>query len=815
MNNTLYAVDGELYWNGTELGLTPSNNIWSGGSMSESMVQRGIEGEWYRINMSSSGQYQSALNVSDNYLYTSSDYGVTWVQNASSSGLAIVGMSSSGEYQTARSYSDNYTYTSSDYGATWTQVASTSYLVPFSLSSSGQHQTAYGHVDGYIYISSDYGATWEQTEAQGGWRDSIMSSSGQYQTASNLSSNELLYTSSDYGATWTQVASTSEIIPGEMSDSGQYQTAYNEYNGYIYISSNYGETWKVVGIKEDWNGVAMSSSGQYQTAFISSSERHLYTSSDYGETWKAVGALGDWTSAVMSSSGKYQVANNENDGHFYASSDYGETWTQIGIEGDWKQIAISSDGNFVTGVQYGGYIYTFSQNAYTMNTIGIGTTATENGLTVGGGIGIVNGIPATTTNALYAIDGDLYWNGGLLNIEISPIDTFLLSEEGGIYIGNTRVSENQWGLKRIGKHWIKNESLNGMVAGVSVSSNAKYQNVIFELNQESGAEILSSSDYGTTWTHTATTSDLFSIINMSANGKYRMIGQEAGTYGQVRISSDYGETWTSVGTSSIWIDSAMSADGKYQIVAGVKIQMSSDYGATWEIVENDNPEWYGVTMSADGTYISVSGAGTLNSSDRGETWNYVSGAILGVEMSDDGKYRIGNKYNDFVQISSDYGANWESTDVVVNGNTPLFTAISPDGRIQLTSPTSTALYISKDYGTTWEENIFNGDIARIDMSSDGKFIFVGTENGLYVSIADSYIYGNIGIGTSTPNSALTVVGTSTFNGNILLATGNQNTYPMRMLVLSTQNHLATEIYTLLQHSKAQALESLWRAKYFH
>jgi hypothetical protein len=107
--------------------------------------------------MSASGQYQLAcIGGSSGYIYTSSNYGVTWTQNinAPSAFWLSISISSSGQYQVACNTSGTYIYIymSMDYGYTWKYTfnnnfgGATNYST-IAISSSGQYITYVGSYD--------------------------------------------------------------------------------------------------------------------------------------------------------------------------------------------------------------------------------------------------------------------------------------------------------------------------------------------------------------------------------------------------------------------------------------------------------------------------------------------------------------------------------------------------------------------------------------------------------------------------------------------------------------------------------------------
>jgi hypothetical protein len=303
-------------------------------SLTNSTITKSPLVNWTSISVSSNGHYQSAV-VNGGGIYTSSDYGSTWIANNSAPA-----------------------------NANWYSI---------SLSSTGKYQSAviYG---GYIYISSNYGATWDPTAQGASWNSISISSTGQTQVAS-INGGQIYY-SGDYGATWNWVVitHTGQWYDVSISSTGQYQTAV-EYGGSIYTSINTGQSWNEASNTRsyNWNSVSISSdTGKYQSAVQNPGT--IYTSSDYGSTWNPVtstsGApVSSWVSISISSTGKYQLAGTNN-GTIYTSSNYGATWnpiTNIISEnmpiplGNWNGISLSSTGQYQTACLASGNIY-FSSN---------------------------------------------------------------------------------------------------------------------------------------------------------------------------------------------------------------------------------------------------------------------------------------------------------------------------------------------------------------------------------------------------------------------------------------------------------------------
>lgn len=302
-----------------------------------------------------------------------SNFGQNWtiLYPVNKNWLAI-SMSSSGEYQTAIEEGGRI-YVSNDYGVTWTVEynigVSSSNCV--SISQTGQYQTASNGTN--IYISIDFGQSWSMVFNMG--KSNIflcISLTGQYQTI--VSCGDTVYTSNNYGITWNALSDTNldiynsiETFPTAglaISYNGQYQTIVSEN---IYLSSDYGRTWRDVSTPNDlddrnWEGIAMSSNGRYQTAIESGGE--IYISADFGNTWRFINSPivtdKQWQAVEMTSTGEYQVVI-EKLGTVYMSVDYGASWRQSDsplVNGrNWQAIALSANGLYISAAEYGGYIH--------------------------------------------------------------------------------------------------------------------------------------------------------------------------------------------------------------------------------------------------------------------------------------------------------------------------------------------------------------------------------------------------------------------------------------------------------------------------
>jgi len=144
------------------------------------------------VSMSFSGEYQTIASES---IYVSKNYGKTWInvfegQDFFERNWDGISMSSTGEYQSAID-NGGFIYTSNDYGKTWISNNNLNTLnktwQSISISANGNLQTALDN-NGGIFVSNDGGNTWNNTTSGLGlqnnkWQAVAVSANGQYQTA--------------------------------------------------------------------------------------------------------------------------------------------------------------------------------------------------------------------------------------------------------------------------------------------------------------------------------------------------------------------------------------------------------------------------------------------------------------------------------------------------------------------------------------------------------------------------------------------------------------------------------------------------------
>lgn len=249
------------------------------------------EGEWVDICASSCGKYRTAVGYRDS-IYTSNDYGITWIkrslQNLNWFGIS---MSHDGQVQMA---------------------------------------TVNGGEGSYVYVSTDFGVNWIPSSEEKEWGRICLSREGKL--AAVIESYEgKIYLSTDLGTTWSAVDSPSGIYTDiSVSRTGKIQCATIQGLGII-VSKNYGKTWSLYEVSDVLRSISVSASGKYMTAIAGDglTPGNIYTSSDFGATWNTKLLPKLWSCVNVSNDGKYQIVTTEDStcSEIYVSINFGETWT--------------------------------------------------------------------------------------------------------------------------------------------------------------------------------------------------------------------------------------------------------------------------------------------------------------------------------------------------------------------------------------------------------------------------------------------------------------------------------------------------------
>jgi photosystem II stability/assembly factor-like uncharacterized protein len=250
------------------------------------------------ITISSTGQYMVCPNELGD-LYTSSDYGATWVdQTSMNAGYFEASVSSTGQYMIV-SDSNNNLYLSSNYGGTWSSISSpTNSGISSIVMTADASYFALVNSANVVYTSTDKGANWNAVPISGAssLQSLAISADGQHMYAADaFTQGSQIYVSSDHGATWApkQASSVNSWARVYGSSTGQYVVATNARDG-IYLSTDYGATWNFVSIPlvSSVYTAIISTDGQTILAADQDTNGYIYESYDGGQTWARDTTLG-------------------------------------------------------------------------------------------------------------------------------------------------------------------------------------------------------------------------------------------------------------------------------------------------------------------------------------------------------------------------------------------------------------------------------------------------------------------------------------------------------------------------------------------
>ena len=297
-------------------------------------------------------------------------------------------------------------WTSSDFGASWTEQAGLGSNCWRGVAMSGDGATVAAVVDqGSIWVSTDYGSSWSETSDPDSnsmpymsttyyWRAVAVSSDG---TTLAAASDQGVWTSGDSGATWGQAYDAgmtywSNLRDIAMSDDGSLM-AVVEYSGTLYTSSDH-YSWNSPSsmsddgaVTHDWQAIAMSADGGTIVAVAAEDYNYMgggvYLSTDFGSTWSTAvfggGASLNLVDVAVAGSGS-RLSAVANGGQVWISADAGTTWATEPPAGitpaptvpmapaptpapsasprAWSAIASSADGARLAATVSSGSIYT-------------------------------------------------------------------------------------------------------------------------------------------------------------------------------------------------------------------------------------------------------------------------------------------------------------------------------------------------------------------------------------------------------------------------------------------------------------------------
>jgi hypothetical protein len=317
----------------------------------------------------------------------------------------------------------------------------------------------------------------------------------------------------------------------------------------------------------------------------------------------------------------------------------------------------------------------------------------------------------------FILDGDkAYYVTGNVGIGTST-PSAKLDVDGNIRTGAIYEAAN------FGEIWTARDSARNWYS-VAMSANGTKRTAVVN-----GGQIYVSADSGNTWTAKDSSRAWYSVA-MSADGTKQTAVVQGGSF---YASIDSGNTWTFRGFLGDFRSVAMSSDGTKQtaVAYGGQIYVSISSGVAWATRDSAR-NWQSVAMSADGTKQTavVQGGQIYVSADSGNTWTAKESARdwRSVAMSADGTRQTAVAFGGQIYVSTDSGNTWTAKDSNRNWCS---VAMSADGTKQMAL--GGVVYVSMDSGNTWIARP-SGSLYSVAMSADGaKQTMVGPGNQIGVS----------------------------------------------------------------------------------
>ena len=561
------------------------------------------------VASSTDGQKMVAC-VLNEYIYTTTDGGVNWIQRVvggTTRAWQAVASSADGTKFIAAD-GGGYMWTSANYGATWSQQTGSGargWGPALAISANGQYIAA-GNAYGYIYISADGGVTWTERTGSGAlyWYGMAISNDGMTIYAGDYGSGAggYIWKSTDSGVTWVSLSSYGGQWTCIRISSDTTKIIACGIFGYIYLSTNSGSTFNQLTTAGSRNWTSIAVSADFTKITATAQSVNIYYSKNSGATWTSglylPGGV-DWRSITGDSTGKYLTVVAYNNVIWF-SRNYGANWYYYlnpGIQA-WSApgLSISPDGSVLIAGTYQNGLYISNNGGLDWRVVLIYPNNGNNVNITSAFISADNSFIATCVN----------WTDTPTRIRTSP-------DSGYTWVEQTGSPSSQWA------------DIAGSANGVK----------LFAV-QLSGYPCVSY-DQGLTWTEITTYSGgslSTSWTGVACDSTGTRVAAISNSPGYIWLSSDSGITWTPQAWSFNygWNDITSDSTGRYLAASsGSHIWTSADYGATWaqRLAAQQDVPFRSISSSAYGNnliavvsnpYNSLAGFWWM-SSDFGVTWN--------------------------------------------------------------------------------------------------------------------------------------------------------------------------------------------------
>lgn len=740
-------------------------------------VASSLESGWYDVTSNAnSGSYAVAI-TNTQFIYYTSNRGLSFFQalNAPRADYYALTMSASGQYVYICTI-NTVVYTSSTYGLDW--VDADIINAPWStITSSGDGQrVVVAAFDGNIYISADFGITFSVGSVSSGfvWFSIVSDTTGQYLVAL---ANQV-YVSTDYGSTFTLAVTSPSGALQQVSCSGDGTSAYVIQNGGpIYLGYSPTPTPVLLPTAKPtttdegllietawfttqaptltWTCVASDSTGQY--IYAPSISDGIYLSSDFGITFSSTSAPSySWQSVTTSNNGQIAIVASV-DAYLYITSNFGVSWSPTStLANGWYDVTGSGTGQQIIACTNTRRLYqslnygsTFSQIT-TIPTASFYTLAMNRGSAQYLFVGSYGGYIYSSSNS------GATWTTGTLSALWQCIDTSSTGQyvAAVVYDGLIYVSVN-YGNFFVGqatsygnRNWF----------GISLDSTGLKMVAIAEFVYVSGDAGQSFSQA----TNGPTSGGLQAVITNSDASYTTVVTYRGGIYEGTNTEPaiTLNAIWQPFGPTLTWSCIATDSSGRVVVAGsyGAGVYISYNYGITWTLTSAPESNWQGIGIDSSGTQIVVvSGNDYIYIfKDSFGTWDPVGVGSLPIGYNDVACsanfqyiYALTTTSDNSLYYSNDFGGSFTLLTLPTSSSAYFSISCDSTGQYINVAESSGSLYYSNNYGISFGNFILTNSWVCIATSSEGSIVAVAPQSGnLYVS-SD---YGN-SYALSGPNAA--------------------------------------------------------------
>ncbi|MEI6627556.1 MAG: hypothetical protein WCL61_03090, partial [bacterium] len=624
---------------------------------------------------------------------------------------------------------------------------------------------------GNVYSSPDYGVTWTTT-AMGlsVYAKVDVSYTGQYQILGhNFGSPNNIYVSTNGGANWSIKGTTSAYATNwpSISDDGSKMILANARQE-IRFSNNYGDTWTTIGPAVNWEGIAISGDGTMIMGFDNSavskfyvSDRARYTSnfafgtSTQLSNFTIIGNsyISDYltiasTTATSTIYGNLFLGKNLTSTGLFSSLNF--TGTSTGVNtGDESSSTIRTKLGFASSTNDG---YLLATDWSTFNSklssfteadpIFLAASTSFAKLTGANFSGNV-GIGTTTSLQLLTVAGNQYLTGAFF-------DGTYASGTAGMILQSTGTSTRWVGTSTLGlsggsSQWLTSDSDISYTSG-NVSIGTSTQNGLFQV-------------------YSPEINTVVNVPTMTSNTSPSGVASCSSAY---NASADCYRAFAGL-TYYGWLNSGGSTGVlQYQFPVEKIVQRYSIIPWSVDNFPSRSPKTWTFEASNNGTDWVI-----LDSRTNYTSWvSYASSDFSFTNSISYSYYRL--------NISENGGGGYlgvQNLGIYSGNNIPAGPALlvsSSTGQVGFNTTDLSAAQVS----------VVSNSLTTVGLIVQGSSLQTANlqnwQNGSGNILSTIDKNGYLGLGTSTPNSALSVIGSGSFTGNLTVA-GTINDISLNML----------------------------------